>query len=130
MVEELYDDKTSENISNASHTVIEENIKFARLLSYLVMAGYGFIATSIPLKILVSYLTGGVDERKFIIPAAFPWNGRESPLYELTVITQFVTTSAAVYGCAVIEGQLAFLVRKETSRLYQNATKTCSHGRQ
>ncbi|KAJ8679627.1 hypothetical protein QAD02_015414, partial [Eretmocerus hayati] len=118
MIKEVYDDWFSVNISKSSHVVIEKNIKIARIVSYLVMAGYGFIGISLPLKAVVSYLIHDVNGREYVLPAAFPWEGRQSPTYELITITQFLACSSGVYCCAVFEGQLAFLVLHACSKVH------------
>ncbi|KAJ8679629.1 hypothetical protein QAD02_015416, partial [Eretmocerus hayati] len=118
MIDEVYDDWVAENISKPSHRIIARNIKTARKLSYSIMALYSVMNSSFLLKSVVSYLFGDVDDRIFIVPAVFPWNGRQSPIYEITIISQFIMSSSVLYSLAVIEGQLAFLVLHATSLVY------------
>ncbi|KAJ8680552.1 hypothetical protein QAD02_016339 [Eretmocerus hayati] len=114
LIEEVHDDWNSEDISKPAHEIIEKNIKTARYLSHSMMALYGFVNVSLLLRSIALYLTGDVEKREFMTPIIFFWNIKESPAYEILMVSQFIMSSAGVYNAGIIEGQLAFLVREIT----------------
>ncbi|KAJ8679630.1 hypothetical protein QAD02_015417 [Eretmocerus hayati] len=117
LIDEMYDDLVSKYASDLSYAIMLTNTKTSRLLSNFILAMYSVMNMSFLLKAITSYLIGEVDERIFVCPSAFPWNGRKSPIYEITITCQFVMSSAVFYNLAIIEGQLAFLVLHACSKV-------------
>ncbi|KAJ8680554.1 hypothetical protein QAD02_016341, partial [Eretmocerus hayati] len=117
LIEKVYDDWASNDLSKSFHEIVDKNIKTARFVSNCALIAYGSITVFTLIKVFGVYLTGSIDERQLITPVYFPWNSQQSPIYELTFISQSIPMLTSLYGEAIIEGQLAILILHACSKV-------------
>lgn len=59
------------------------------------------------MRTVVSYIFDATEDRKYLTPVIFPMDGKQSPLYEIIFIGQFIAATVCFNSQALMEGLLA-----------------------
>ena len=86
---------------------ISENCMRSQLVSKMIIYLYNTMNFTYFLRTIVSYIFDTVEDRKYLAQVTFPFDGRQSPAYEIIVIGQFITACLCFNSQALIEGLLA-----------------------
>jgi hypothetical protein len=90
--------------------VIADNYIRSQLLSKLIILLYNTMNFTYFLRAIISYMVDAIEDRKFLAEVTFPIDGRQSPIYEVILLSQFFTASICFNSHALIEGLLATMV--------------------
>lgn len=90
--------------------VMIENRARSRTISKTLIILNNLMCFTYVLKTLLSYIFDPIEERKFLAAVSFPFDGRQSPFYELIFIGQLILASTCLNVNCMIEGILAFSV--------------------
>lgn len=90
--------------------LMKENRHVSHVMSKSVIFLYNSMNFTYFLRTVASWIFDPVQERKFLAQVKFPIDCRQSPIYEVTVVAQFITASICFNSQSFIEGFLSFLV--------------------
>lgn len=101
---------TDWNKDEPASAIMKENCYISQMMSKSVLVLYNTMNFTYFLRTVASRIFDTVEERKFLAQVTFPFDARQSPIYDVVVMLQFITASICFNSNVFVEGFLSVLV--------------------